>query len=65
MKNLKALAFNILNQKIKELNILKELTNLLDREICEGCKQEILFIMLFYFKVDELDLIDTDYDDNE
>ena len=64
-KNLKPFAFNIVTQKIKELNVLKELINLLDRERYESCRNKVLFIMMTYFNVDDLDLIDTDYDDNE
>ena len=64
-KKLKIQYSNIITQRIKELNILKELINLLERKITERCRSKVLYILQSYFKVDELDLIDTDYDDKE
>ena len=63
-RDTESLAFNIIKIKIDELNIQNELINLLKRQIPERSIIKGMEILEFYFKVDLLDLIDTDCEDN-
>ena len=63
-RDTESLAFNIIKIKIDELNIQNELINLLKRQIPERSIIKGMEILEFYFKVDSLDLLDTDYEDN-
>ena len=58
-------SLNIIKIKITELNIQNELIDLMNREIPQICINKGMYILEKYFKVDELDLIDTDYEENE